>query len=242
MQETATPTSHRWQDQAEEAGRRVGIPATIAIVVLTALTIAVGYLITRTFDGSIGDLDRTVAQDLADGRTTGRNTLTAASAVFANTAPVALLWLGAVAFTLWRTRRWPLPVFLLAAVGGEKLTYLIASIVVGRDRPKVPALGHVYATNSFPSGHVAAAITLYGGLAVAAAWWSRAARDRPFPAAVRLLLGLVVVAIAGLVGFSRVYRGHHYLSDVVWGVVLGTTWLTLAWHLALRRTSAMLRE
>ncbi len=35
---------------------------------------------------------------------------------------------------------------------------------------------------------------------------------------------------AGLVGFSRVYLGRHYTSDVLVGAVIGTTMGVLVWH------------
>jgi undecaprenyl-diphosphatase len=125
-------------------------------------------------------------------------------------------------------------VFLLAAVGGEKLTYLVASSIVDRPRPDVPPLGHVFSTSSFPSGHVASAITLYGGLAVAWLWLDGGRRSRPRSRRVPMVLASGVAALALLVALSRTYRGHHHLSDVVWGALLGVAWLWWAWWLVLR--------
>jgi membrane-associated phospholipid phosphatase len=198
-----------------------------AVVLLAAASTAVGLIITRLLDGSIGDLDLDVARELVDRRTPWADRLTGAATVLADTVTVALLWIGAMAFWAWRTRQWTIPVFLLVAIGGEKLTYLLTSLAVSRDRPSVEPLGHVYATGSFPSGHVGAAITLYGGL-VAVLLWRDAPRTWSRPAMVRMSLVVVVVVVALLVGASRLYRGHHYLTDVVWGVVLGLAWLRIA--------------
>ena len=219
-----------WQDDVGVVGRRVGVPVTIAIVVLTTLTSGVGLLITKVLDDSVGRWDLDVARSLVDGRTSSLNAITGAATVLADSVTVAVLWVGAMAVGWWRTRRWQLPLFFLAAIGGEKLTYLLASIAVGRPRPPVESLGHVFATNSFPSGHVGAALTLYGGIAVAMLWHGRRS-----PLAVRIAAGVAVAAVVALVGFSRMYRGHHFLTDVVWGVVLGLAWLALAWRLVLRR-------
>jgi undecaprenyl-diphosphatase len=212
-------------NRAEVIGRRVGIPATLAIVGLVALGTAAGWVVVHGFGGAVDRFDHRVARALADGRTPLQTSITGAAVVLANTPTVLAGWAAAMAVTWWRTRAWRLPLFFLTAIGGEKLTYLLTGMIVGRPRPPVPPLGEVFATHSFPSGHVGSAIVLYGGIVVALRWRSLGAR----------LAGAAAVALAaGLVGWSRMYRGHHYLSDVVWGTGLGVVWLTLAWRLVLR--------
>jgi undecaprenyl-diphosphatase len=58
--------------------------------------------------------------------------------------------------------------------------------------------------HAFPSGHVAASTAFFGILIFA-----------------RRRIGLVCLAIPILIGFSRMYLGAHYLSDVVFAAVLG---------------------
>ena len=58
--------------------------------------------------------------------------------------------------------------------------------------------------HSFPSGHVGASTAFFGVLLIA-----------------RRRIGLVCLAIPILIGFSRMYLGAHYLSDVVCAAVLG---------------------
>ena len=210
---------------------------TVVLVGLTILSIGAGLLVTGPFDGSVGRLDLDLARELADDRDRPITSITGVATVLADSVNVALVWVAAMAWTAWRTRTWTLPVFFLTAIGGEKLTYLVTSVVVGRPRPPVPSVGVVHATTSFPSGHVGSAIVLYGGLVVAFVWHRRG-RGRPVAPSAAAVLGVGVAAVAGLVGFSRLYRGHHYLSDVIWGVVLGVVWLAVAWALVLRRATA----
>jgi undecaprenyl-diphosphatase len=73
---------------------------------------------------------------------------------------------------------------------------------------------------SFPSGHVAAAVAVYGGIAVILAMHSR---RRAHAAAWWVMLLIIPVAVA----ISRVYRGMHYPSDVAASflVGLGCLWI-----------------
>jgi undecaprenyl-diphosphatase len=226
-----------WREQLAGVGRQVGLPVLGAIVVLALVSVCVGLLVTRVLDGVIGGFDLDLSHTLVNHRTAALDRLTAALTVPADTIAVSVVWAGAVVLAAWRTRSVLLPAFLVAVVGGEKLTYLITTEIVRRPRPPVPPLGHVFATSSFPSGHIGSVITLYGGIVLAFLCYDAVARRSRHSHAARI--GLCVVAVfAVLVGFSRVYRGHHYLSDVVWGAVLGVTWLTFAWHLLTRAATS----
>ncbi|MCY7358807.1 MAG: phosphatase PAP2 family protein [Rudanella sp.] len=73
---------------------------------------------------------------------------------------------------------------------------------------------------SFPSGHSATAMTLYRLLAY---WWiRRLSRTRD-----RVGVGVLASVLIGLVGYSRIYLGVHFLSDVMgatcWAVA-GCCW------------------
>ena len=73
-------------------------------------------------------------------------------------------------------------------------------------------------TKSFPSGHSMGSLICYGLLAYVLVLVLRRAW-------VRLLAvsGLSVLVLA--IGFSRIYLGAHYVSDVVGGYAVGGVWL-----------------
>lgn len=124
---------------------------------------------------------------------------------------VGLIVLAAVFPLLWR--RWHDWAFLLSALVLEVSVYVSANLLVGRPRPPVDRL-EVISTDSFPSGHMAAAVTLYLGLTTIIGWHSRRAAVR----AAALAISVVLIAI---VAVSRLYLGVHYPTDIVAGMVLG---------------------
>ena len=63
-------------------------------------------------------------------------------------------------------RRWPSLVLMGWALTAELTVFLFTNLVTGRPRPDVVKLDSVPATSSFPSGHVAATVALYGSLAL----------------------------------------------------------------------------
>lgn len=151
---------------------------------------------------SVGDVASGYGSALSD-------TLTCI-AVLIITATLMRLWLG----------RWLEAVTLMAAIGGELLIFLAVTGVIPRDRPDVPLMDPAPPTSSFPSGHSAAAVALYGCLAVLLAW-------RLQPRWLAFLLGAILWTIPAVVGASRLYRGMHHLSDVVIGLVAGGVWLLI---------------
>jgi undecaprenyl-diphosphatase len=200
--------------------------AVVGVAWLVVVTVA-GLLLVGPLDGSgIVRTDLAIERWLVEHRTATLDALAEAGTWLAETITVPVVLLVAIAVA-WRvSANVAAPAFLAVAVGGEKLMYLLSSLVVGRDRPPVPTVGTTYATSSFPSGHVASAITLYGAIAlVVTSRRSHAARA----------VGLVVVAaIATTVAVCRMYCGFHYLSDCVAGALTGAVWLSATYVLIFR--------
>ncbi|MDQ3965469.1 MAG: phosphatase PAP2 family protein [Actinomycetota bacterium] len=124
---------------------------------------------------------------------------------------------GAVIFGAWR--RWLLFGTWVIAAGGSVVLILLLKALFARPRPyfEQPLLLEPY--YSFPSGHAMEAVVLYGMLAYFAMLALRSWRAR---AAVVFGTSLLVL----LIGFSRMYLGVHYLSDVVAGFAAGGVWLS----------------
>lgn len=125
-----------------------------------------------------------------------------------------------VAIFLWEhgDRYWVLS--LAIAVPGGMLVNNLVKRVFERARPHWDDPLLTLASASFPSGHTAGATLLYGFLAAYMVWRMK----DPLP---RTLAVLGCALMVALVGFSRMYLGVHYLTDVLAAVSLSTCWLVL---------------
>jgi membrane-associated phospholipid phosphatase len=132
--------------------------------------------------------------------------------------PLALLLILGLVLRKRKTEAWW---YAAAALSGWALSGL-AKLAVHRPRPHViPRLMHGGGWFSYPSGHSMLAPIIFGlGIIVWAAPW-------PSPALRRAALALAALFALGI-GFSRVYLGVHYPSDVLGGLLLGTAWSALA--------------
>lgn len=221
----------RWPAVAAWAARLLLLP----LVVLSAVTLGVGWLITRPLHAAIaGEMD--VSRDLAADRTPLFNTITDIGSTLADTPViVALTAVTAIVFRLV-FHRWRESIFLVAAVWSQNLVFLLATVFVERQRPEVRHLDPAPPTSSFPSGHTSAAVGFYCGVALVLVlhthrhtilkvlWWA---------------LGLGVPLF---VAVSRLYRGMHHLTDVSWGLVLGFVCVAIAGHALLGVPALMSRS
>lgn len=86
--------------------------------------------------------------------------------------------------------------------------------VFQRHRPDAALRAVVARGFGFPSGHATVAFALFGGLY----YWLW---NHPGVLKLRATLAFFLMLAAMLVGFSRLYLGVHYLSDVLGGFTLG---------------------
>ena len=191
-------------------------------VMLCAVLTAVGLVITGPLDDVVR-FDRTVVQWLASHRSEPLNALATAAGAFGTTAGVVAVLLVGSPLLLALTRRWVPVVFLLAAAVGETSIYLVTGLMVGRPRPTVDHLSEgLPPTSSFPSGHVAAAVVVYGGLALLLYSTGRSVlRWAGF-----VLAGAIVIGVAA----SRLYWGVHFPTDVLSSMAYAPVWLAACWR------------
>jgi membrane-associated phospholipid phosphatase len=192
----------------------------IAYAVFTVSLLAIGLLLTDVLDTSVGRWDTDINRWFADHRTPEWNSFTGVVTFMLNTMPVIAVAVIVVLLLAWR-RRWREALILVFGLTLEITVFLSVTFVVHRPRPDVVHLDAAPMTSSFPSGHTAAAIVLYGGIAVITHRCTRRMLLRA--------LAWIVAAGAGMiVGLSRIYRGMHHPTDVMVGALLGVACLYVA--------------
>lgn len=212
---------------ARDAGRGVlatwARPAGLLVAggaAIWAVLSVVGYLITRTSPGrSVVRADTRASRWFLDGRTPALDRATHYGTMLSDTLTAICLTVVVVGLLVLARRLQP-AVTVLVAILGELFVFVLVTATVRRGRPPVPHLDPAPPTSSFPSGHTAAAVALYVGFAVLLLR-SAVRRALAVPAAVVFCLVPVVV------GVSRMYRGMHYPSDVLFGALGGGCWLLL---------------
>ncbi len=123
----------------------------------------------------------------------------------------------AIALVLFIARKREFIIPFIATVAGAEIITFFGKILSHRDRP-LSAVFH--ATDfSFPSGHATIAVALYGYLAFILI---RICGDR-----YKWPISILACLVALLIGFSRLYLGVHYLSDVLAGFLIGLTALVV---------------
>lgn len=130
---------------------------------------------------------------------------------------VSLLW------WLWgrRSSVWPLWLTVL----GSQLLSALGKLILHRPRPTGLVPLYTEHSSAFPSGHATVAVALYGfltyfGIRTCATWKGKI---------LTFFFGSLLIL---LIGFSRLYLGVHYVSDVLGGYLVGFLWLLIGISLA----------
>ena len=212
------------------AGATVGVAG---YVIMTLLLVTLGLLLVNVFlDGAVGRWDDSVNRWFVQQRTPTLNDLTVWGSRLGDTFTV--IGIAAVAVVMLAIGRlWARIAFLVGALLIELTTFVTTAFLVERPRPAVRQLDAVPPTSSFPSGHTAASIVLYVGLALIVTSLIR-------NTLARVVVWSVAIVVPVAVALSRLYRGMHHPTDVMASVIGAAG--CLAFALLATRTGLVVAE
>jgi membrane-associated phospholipid phosphatase len=187
----------------------------IAFAVIACLSIVAGLVLTKAVlhVHGVANEDESLIRFFARHRSTGLTDASLVGSIMGGGVVLPII-AGVAALVALVGKHWRLAGFLLFALAVESGTYRTTTLVVHRQRPDVPRLEQLPVDASYPSGHTAASIAIYCGIALLLT--SRIA-DR----SVRVAIWVVAAVVPVFVAFSRMYRGMHHPLDIVGGVLIG---------------------
>ncbi len=119
-------------------------------------------------------------------------------------------------------KMWRELIMLTIGVAGGAGWFILLSNLIGRHRPIFAHPIHPINYPGFPSGHLVSSTTFYGLLLYLYALKPA----RPFW---RWVILFAFVVVIGLISYSRLYLGDHYLTDVLAGFAVGFAWAAIVY-------------
>ena len=218
-EQAATDRSERLRDTWLLHWREIGL-LTGCYVALTGIWSAIGWLIVHPLDDTeVVRTDVRLANWFVDQRTPALNDWSLFGSYLAETIVKIVVTAIIVGVMLWAFKRWLESLVVAVSLILEAMVFITVTWIVNRPRPDVEAVDASPVDTGFPSGHAAAAMC-YAAIAIVVFWHTRKRW-------IRALAVVFSVAIPIIVGVARLYRGMHFLTDVVAGVLLGAASVVL---------------
>jgi undecaprenyl-diphosphatase len=191
-------------------------------LLLGALSIAAialfvfGWLAEEMLEGNTQQFDSYVRAAVHQLATPGLTRLMQGFSFLGSVAAVTAMCLAAIGVSLYFRRTRTAALLAITMLGVAALDVALKH-AFHRPRP-VAFFGATPSSYSFPSGHALGSFCFYGMLATILA-----ARARGRGA--KICIWMAAVFLVGIIGFSRIYLGMHYPSDVIAGYCAAAVWV-----------------
>jgi undecaprenyl-diphosphatase len=209
----------RWLLRCLTPGRYLGLHLTVGLVAAAGCLWLFGGLAEDILTNDpLVRYDRAIADYLHGVATPTLTTFFLVVTALGSIETIALLGIIIAAVLAWR-RQWLYLGTWIVAVGGSVALDRLLKELFARPRPFFEHPLLLETSYSFPSGHAMESFVLYGMLAYFAVLALKTWRART-----AVVFGAALLVL--LIGFSRMYLGVHYFSDVVAGYAAGGVWLS----------------
>ena len=218
-------------------GRHTVLVLTLAAGLVPALLLTVaaaGVYDAVVEEDGVAGLDQPALEAALAVRSPALDTAVTWLTNLGGTVGLPLIAAAAVLALCWWKRTWTPLVLVATAAAGSLLITVVGKSIVGRHRPPLEDAVPPYEYSaSFPSGHSLNSMAVVGTLAYLLVLYLHSRRAR-----IAVIIGAAL--FIGAVGLSRVYLGHHWLTDVLVAWSIGLAWLAIiiTLHQLLHRRSA----
>lgn len=187
--------------------------AAVALLVAFALLVLMGFGLGELIRLTLSSVDLRLERHLVASPGVLMTPLQAVTYLGSSVIVLPVMAIAA-AICVWNSSRRD-ALMLVVAVTGAFLLYTTVKDLVDRPRPPVPHLTNARGA-SFPSGHSTQAAAIYGALAYLVARHRRRMNA--------LITSFSAAFLTLMIGWSRLFLGVHYPSDVVGGLLIGGLW------------------
>jgi undecaprenyl-diphosphatase len=193
----------------------------VGLATIVILSIGLGFLVTRVVEPAwgIGPADERVNTWLELHRTSARTHASLLGSIIAGGVVLPIV-AASLAIVFAMLRRWRTAAFFAFGLAVESATYRATTLAVHSHRPHVARLEQLPVNASYPSGHTAASIAVYGGIVLLLT-------SRITNKVFRSFAWLLAFSIVAFVAAARMYRGMHHSLDVAGGVFVGVAALAV---------------
>lgn len=204
------------------------LKAAVLFCLVLIASIAFGSLADEVHEGDTLNVDTAILKSINAHATPFLNNFFVIVTQFGGVLGVAAIAIGIASILVMR-KRYAKVTFFAMSMGGALLLNICLKYIFERARPDIWNQLVTETSFSFPSGHAMASAAL--ALSVAYILWRKG---------IRSILAVGAVLYVLLIGFSRLYLGVHYPTDILAGWLVSTAWvalLILVFHKWLRRVS-----
>lgn len=213
--------SFKWESFIKKRLERevfTGLPLTIFIIIFLILLATFLGITDAIVNGTaIVKIDNNLAQSLYLIRTPAMAKVFYTITNFADQITIGILFFISIIYLYFKKEVAYLYALIVTFIGAEGSAFLI-KIFINRARPGASIAYYLEGSKSFPSGHSTIAMAFFGFVTY---YLIHHISERNTKSAV-ILFGVILI---GLIGFSRLYLGVHFLSDVIGGFLIGSLWL-----------------
>jgi membrane protein DedA with SNARE-associated domain/membrane-associated phospholipid phosphatase len=212
---------------------RFGLSLTIGLAIVVAFGLAFGELVDEVIERDTGFIDGPILRFLTEARSPEVTTMMRAVTYVGGAVAALVIMTTAIVVAFRKTKSFRQPAFLAFCLVGALGLSPVIKLMVQRPRPDLSPVFDAGGL-AFPSGHATTSAIVFGSLAYVL--------TRHQSWRTNVWLWAVAGMMAFLIGFSRLYLGVHWTTDVIGGWTLGLMWVALgvvvtdlAWEIGVPR-------